>query len=66
MSLSRFNFLCGKYLVDTVTFQSLGIETTTFKERVTLSVERNSAFKSKEYNKEEMTSLVDDIDDIEF
>ncbi len=65
MSLSRFNFLCSKYLVDTVSFQSLGIESTTFKERVSLSVEKKSAFRSKEYTKEE-SNVYDDIDDIEF
>ena len=69
MSLNRFNFLCSQYLVDTVSFATLNLSAPTAptkNERVKITIESNSSFRSREYTKEELEALIDNIDDIEW
>lgn len=66
MSLNRFNFICSQYLVDTVSFATLNLSAPTKNERIKITIETSSSFKSKAYAPGELESLVDDICDIEF
>ena len=66
MSAKRFNFLCNKFLVDSVSFDTLNISAPLKTERITITVDRNSSFKSKRYAPGELDSLVDSIDNVEF
>ena len=69
ISLSRFQYLCRSYLIDTVRCDCLGLSTINEParfERVKITIETSSSFKSKDYSREELESLVDNIEDVEF
>lgn len=66
MSLNRFNFLCSQYLVDTVSFATLNITAPSKSERIKITIEKSSAFRSKNYSSEDLRELIDDIEDVEF
>ena len=66
ISAERFSFLCYKFLVDTVSFETLNITAPSKSERIKITIEKASAFRSKNYSSEELCELIDDIENIEF
>lgn len=65
MTLERFNYLCRRFLIETINLSDYGIATTR-PERIKITIERSSAYQSKAYTSDELQSLVDDIDDVIF
>lgn len=66
MSAERFSYLCYKFLVDKVSFETLNISAPTKSERIKITIEKASAYRSKDYSSEELRELIDDIEDVEF
>lgn len=68
MNLNRFQYLCNRFLIDTVLLSNLGLknEPQAPIDKIKITIERSSAFRSKTYSPGEFDSLVDNIDDIEF
>lgn len=65
MDFSRFKFFCRRYVIDVLKLDELkisGYEPSSLKVKIT--IERS--FRSKNYTKDELDSLVDNIDEIEF
>lgn len=62
VTLSRFQFVCRHNLI-AILHQPAEIKAT---DKLEIQIKRTKAFKSKEYSKEELDSLIDDIDDITF
>ena len=62
VTLSRFQFVCRHNLI-AILHQPSEIKPT---DKLEIQVKRKKAFSSKEYSKQELEGLIDDIDDITF
>ena len=62
VTLSRFQFVCRHNLI-AILHQPAEIKST---DKLEINLKAKKAFRSKEYSKQELESLIDDIDDVEF
>jgi hypothetical protein len=63
MNILRFNFLYNRFCVDELDCPEIAKPQNT---KIKITIEKKTAFISKEHTKEELNSLIDDIEDIEF
>ena len=68
MNLKKFQYYCDRFLIDTVLLSDLGLknEPQAPIEKIKITIERSTAFRSKTYSLGEFDSLVDNIDEINF
>lgn len=67
MDAARFRYFSRRFIIDVLKLSEININDYELKpNEVKITIERKTAYKSKSYTKEELDTLIDEIDDVDF